>query len=131
MTFFIFDGVPGLDSCLLTSHPIYIIKSIFEKMKMDDEEYTNKYINLRILKSIQEYLSAENGAPSALYPINVPDDLLYQVTRLQGAEKADKLIHHIFGLGLKIWSDNLFNDVFGSNESLEAFVKMVKERNRK
>jgi hypothetical protein len=98
---------------------------------MDEEEYTKKYYNLRILKSIQEYLSSDISAPSALYPIKVPDDLLYQVTRLQGAENVDKLIHHIFGLGLKTWSDNLFNDVFGSNESLEKFVQMVKERNRK
>lgn len=98
---------------------------------MDEEEYTKKYINLRILKSIQEYFGSETSAPSAVYPINVPDDLLYQVTRLQGAEKVDKLIHHIFGLGLKIWSDNLFNDVFGSNERLEEFVRVVKKRNRK
>ena len=98
---------------------------------MEDEEYTKKYINLRILKSIQEYFSSESEAPSALYPIKVPNDLLYQVTRLQGAEKVDNLIHHIFGLGLKIWSDNLFNDVFGSNQSLEEFVELVKERNRK
>ena len=97
---------------------------------MDEEEYTRKYINLRILKSIQEYLSSDSTASAALYPIKVPDDLLYQVTRLQGAEKADQLIHHIFSLGLKLWSDNLFNDVFGSHQSLEEFVRLVKERNR-
>ena len=69
---------------------------------MDEEEYKSKYTNLRILKSIQEYLKSDEEGPMAVYPINVPDDLLYQVVKFQGTESADKLIHHIFELGLKI-----------------------------
>jgi len=30
---------------------------------MDEEEYKSKYVNLRILKSIQEYLKPEDGHP--------------------------------------------------------------------
>ena len=98
---------------------------------MDEEEYNRKYANLRILKSIQAYLKDEKGSPAAVYPIKVPDDLLYQVLKLQGAETADKLINHIFKQGLSLWSDNLYNNVFGSEKSLEDFVELVKKRNRK
>lgn len=97
---------------------------------MDKKEYEGKYSNLRILKSIQEYLKAASKSQTAVYPINVPDDLLYQVLKSYGAEKADKLIHHIFKLGLETWSDKLYEDAFGSAENLEEFIEQVKERNK-
>lgn len=97
---------------------------------MDEKEYNRKYINLRILKSIQEYLKSNVNAPTAVYPIKVPDDLLYQVLKSQGVENADRLIHHIFDLGLTIWSEKLYNDEFGSEQSLEEFIRLVKKRNR-
>ena len=97
---------------------------------MDEKEYNRKYINLRILKSIQEYLKSNVNAPTAVYPIKVPDDLLYQVIKSQGVENADRLIRHIFDLGLTIWSEKLYNDEFGSEQSLEEFIRLVKKRNR-
>lgn len=97
---------------------------------MDEEEYNRKYVNLRILKSIQEYLKSKSDSSSAVYPIKVPDDLLYQAARLQGAESADKLIHKIFRIGLTLWSEKLYNDVFGSEESLEDFIELVKKRTK-
>jgi len=97
---------------------------------MDEKEYNTKYVNLRILKSIQEYLKSEDESPSAVYPIKVPDDLLYQVVKLQGTENADQLIHHIFELGLKIWSEKLYHEVFGSQENLEEFIELVKRRTK-
>ena len=97
---------------------------------MDEEEYRKKYTNLRILKSIQEYLKAKGDSSKAIYPISVPDELLYQVTKLEGAEKCDQLIHHIFKIGLTIWSERLYSDVFGSEKSLEDFIELVKKRNR-
>lgn len=96
---------------------------------MDEEEYNKKYVNLRILKSIQEYLKPESDVPKAVYPIKIPDDLLYQVVKLQGPEGLDKLIHHIFSLGLNLWSDKLFKEVFGSQRSLEEFIHLVKKKN--
>ena len=96
---------------------------------MEEQEYNRKYINLRVLKSIQEYLKSDCASPS-LYPITVPDDLLIQALKLQGAENADKLIHHIFKLGLALWSEKLFKDEFGSQESLEDFIDMVKKRDQ-
>jgi len=97
---------------------------------MDEEEYNRKYVNLRILKSIQEYLKSKSDSSSAVYPIKVPDDLLYQAARLQGVESADKLIHKIFRIGLTLWSEKLYNDVFGSEESLEDFIELVKKRTK-
>jgi hypothetical protein len=98
---------------------------------MDEEEYRRKYVNLRILKSIQEYLKSKGDCSAALYPIEVPEDFLYQAARMQGAESADKLIHEVFELGLTLWSEKLYNDVFGSEENLEAFIELVKERGKK
>jgi hypothetical protein len=69
---------------------------------MDEEEYKKKYVYLSVLKSVQEYLKEKSPPSTALHPISVPDDLLYQVLRFQGAEKADKLIHYIFKLGLTL-----------------------------
>ncbi len=97
---------------------------------MDEIEYKTKYMNLRILKSIQEYLKGESTSATAVYPINVPDDLLYQVLKSEGAEKVDELIHHIFKLGLRFWSEESFSTVFGSEKNLEEFIEAVKKRNR-
>jgi len=97
---------------------------------MDDEEYRGKYINLRILKSIQEYLKTDSAASTAVYPIRVPEDMLYQVLKTQGPEGADEIIHHIFRLGLTIWSEKLYQEVFGSQRKLEEFIELVKERTK-
>ncbi|MCJ7684230.1 MAG: hypothetical protein MUO68_08040 [Desulfobacteraceae bacterium] len=97
---------------------------------MDQEEYDRKYVNLRVLKSIQEYLKTEGDLSTAVYPIKVPQDLLYQVLKIQGPDNADKLIHQIFRLGLEIWSDDFFNETFGSQQNLERFIEMVKKRNK-
>ena len=96
---------------------------------MDEEEYKRKYVNLRVLKSVQDYLKTDSTTPNAVYPISVPEDLLYQVLKLQGPETADKLVHHIFKLGLTFWSEKLFNDEFGSEQSLENFIELLRKRN--
>jgi hypothetical protein len=98
--------------------------------EMDEEEYTNKYVNLRILKSIQEYLKTPENKHTAVYPIKIPDDLLYQLLKLKGAQGADGVIHQIFRLGLSIWSEKLYNTVFGSQRNLEDFIELVKRRNK-
>jgi hypothetical protein len=98
---------------------------------MDEEEYNNKYMHLRILKSVQEYLKADENEHTAVYPIRVPDDLLYQTLKSKGAKNADTLIHYIFRLGLSIWSEKQYNDVFGSQQSLEDFIELVKKQNKK
>ena len=97
---------------------------------MEEEEYQRKYINLKILKSIQEYLKAKGDAPTALHPVRVPNELLYQLVRLRGAEEADDIIHKIFQLGLEAWNEMLYSHEFGSEERLEAFIKMIQDRNR-
>ena len=107
--------------------PLYKIE---RKKLVNEEEYNSKYLALRILKSIQEYLKTESTSETAVYPIKVPDDLLYQVLKLQGPEEADKLIDHIFKLGLDLWSDKIFSDKFGSPQKLEEFIELVKERAR-
>ncbi len=96
---------------------------------MDEEEYKRKYVNLKVLKSTQDYLKADSTTPNAVYPISVPEDLLYQVLKVQGAESADKLVHHIFKLGLTFWSEKLYHNEFGSEQSLEKFIELVKKRN--
>lgn len=98
---------------------------------MDEEEYNWKYMNLRVLKSVQDFITKENTSTTAVYPINVPDDLLYQVLKLQGPDSADQLISHIFKLGLTLWSEKLYNEVFGSEQNLEEFIELVKTRNIK
>jgi len=97
---------------------------------MDEEEYNNKYIHLRILKSVQEYLKSDENEHTAVYPIRVPDELLYQTLKSTGAKNADILIHYIFRLGLSIWSEKQYNAVFGSQQSLEEFIELVKRHNR-
>ncbi|MBN1626308.1 MAG: hypothetical protein JW944_07265 [Deltaproteobacteria bacterium] len=98
---------------------------------MDEMEYQKKYSNLRILKSIQEYLKSDNDAPTSVYPIKVPDDLLLQSLKSQGAENADDLINYIFKLGLTIWSEKLYQDEFGTTSALSSFIDVVKDRNKK
>jgi hypothetical protein len=129
------DSLPGIStdkilSFLLTCRAFHNIINTSLVNNMDEEEYRSKYVNLRILKSIQEYLKPKGDSSAALYPIEVPKDFLYQAARLQGAENADRLIHEIFELGLTLWSEKLYHDVFGSEENLEAFIELVKERGR-
>jgi hypothetical protein len=50
--------------------------------------------------------------------------------KLKGAKSADSIIHHIFKLGLSIWSEKLYNTVFGSHESLEEFIELVRKQNK-
>lgn len=97
---------------------------------MEEDEYRKKYMHLRILKSVQDYIKSDEDSGSAVYPIRVPDDLLYQILKLQGAEAVDHLLHHIFRLGLTQWSEKLFKEVFGSERRLEEFIALVRERNR-
>lgn len=97
---------------------------------MDEEEYRRKYVNLRILKSTQEYLKSSSTASTAVYPIRVPDELLVQVLKLQGAQNLDELIHEIFEMGLAAWSEKLYTEIFGSQRNLEEFIELVKKRNR-
>lgn len=96
---------------------------------MDKKEFTDKYINLKILKSAQEYLKEEEGGDTAVYPIKVPDELLYETLKQKGPQGADSVIHYIFKLGLGIWSENLYNTTFGSQQSLEEFITLLKKRN--
>ena len=97
---------------------------------MDEEEYQNKYLNLRILKSVQEYLKTDTNSSTAVDPMRIPDDLLYQVLKLQGPDKVDKVVHHIFKLGLAVWSEKLYSEVFGSQETLEDFIDVMKKRTK-
>ena len=99
-------------------------------MRMDEEEYKKKYVNLRILKSAQDYLNSESGSSTSVYPIRIPDDLLLQVLKFQGPKSADDLIHHIFTMGLSLWTENLYNNVFGSPDALSSFIEIVKKRNQ-
>lgn len=96
---------------------------------MDEKEYQQKYLNLKILKGVQDYLKSDEAADTAVYPIKVPQELLYQLVKLQGAESTDEAIHSIFRMGLTIWSERLFQEVFGSAENLQAFIRLIKERN--
>ena len=113
--------------CFKRHRSFVTIKMVWE---MDEDEYTNKYMNLRVLKSIQEYLKADDNNHTTVYPIKVPDDLLYQTLKTKGPKGADSIIHHIFKLGLTIWSEKLYNSAFGSQQSLEEFIELVKERTK-
>jgi hypothetical protein len=96
---------------------------------VDEKEYKRKYVNLRVLKSVQDYLKTDSTTQNAVYPNSVPEDLLYQALKLQGAENADELVHYIFRVGLSFWSEKLFQDEFGSERSLENFIELVRKRN--
>ncbi|NCO59546.1 MAG: hypothetical protein COZ70_15245 [Deltaproteobacteria bacterium CG_4_8_14_3_um_filter_51_11] len=98
---------------------------------MDEQEFQKKYVDLRMLKSIQEFLKTDTDARAAVYPIKVPEDLLYQLLRSQGAEDTDNVIHHIFKLGLNVWSEQLFSSTFGNEQSLKEFIKILKARRGK
>lgn len=98
---------------------------------MDEQEFQRKYQNLKILKNIQTYLKTEGEEESVVYPMRVPKELIYQMVRLQGAESADKLIHHILSIGISIWSEKLFQESFGSPENLKAFIEQLKEKEGK
>jgi len=97
---------------------------------VNEEEYKTKYLTVIALKSIQEYLKAGSRSETAVYPIKVPDDLLYHMVKMKGPEEADKLIDYIFRLGLRLWSEKKYSEVFGSSEQLEEFIDLVKNRNR-
>jgi hypothetical protein len=97
---------------------------------MDEEEFQKKYYHLRILKSVQEYLKADTNAAAAVYPVRVPEALLYQLVKSEGPEIADEVIHKIFKAGLTAWSEKMYQDVFGSQENLETFIELLKKRNR-
>ena len=97
---------------------------------MEKEEYKKKYLNLKILKSIQEYLKSDDNEHTAVFPIRVPDELIYQTLKSKGAKNTDTIIHHIFKLGLSIWSEKQYNTVFGSHQSLEEFIELVKKQNK-
>jgi hypothetical protein len=98
--------------------------------KMDEKEYKRKYSNLRILKSVQEYLKSENNSSTSVYPIKVPEDLLLEVLQSHGPKGADDLIHHIFKLGLNLWGEKLYDDAFGSPSALTSFIEIVKKRTK-
>jgi hypothetical protein len=98
---------------------------------MDEEEYNKKYTNLMILKSVQDYLKSDSDSALSVYPIKVPDDLLFRVLNLHGPEGADRLIHHIFKMGLTLWNEKLYDDEFGTPTALSNFIDMVKNRSKK
>jgi len=95
---------------------------------MDEEEFQKKCYHLRILKSVQEYLKADTNAAAAVYPVRVPEQLLYQLVKSEGPEKADEVIHGIFKTGLTAWSDKMYQEVFGSQEKLETFIELLKKK---
>ncbi|MBN2033616.1 MAG: hypothetical protein JW836_10090 [Deltaproteobacteria bacterium] len=95
---------------------------------MDNEEFEKKYVHLRMLKSIQQYLKADTEADAAVYPLRIPGDLLYQLVNLHGPEEADRIIHRILKTGLRAWSDKLYEEEFGSQRNLENFIDLMKKR---
>lgn len=97
---------------------------------MDEKEYQRKFLNLKILKEIQEYLKSDTDSNTAVYPIKVPQELLYQLVKLQGAEGADEAINRIFRMGLTFWSERLFEESFGTAENLKSFIDLVRRRNK-
>ena len=97
---------------------------------MDKKEFAEKYFNLRILKSIQEYFKSDDNSLSTVYPVRIPGDLLYQLVKERGPKNSDDIIHQIFKLGLSLWSEELFNVTFGSEESLEEFIESLKKKNK-
>ncbi len=94
---------------------------------MDQQEYNLKYVSMRILKSIQEYLKAEEPGNGASYTIKVPDELLYYIAKMQSRDEADRIIYAIFRQGLKLWADKLFDEVFGSGKKLESFIDLIQK----
>ena len=97
---------------------------------MDEVEYKKKYTNLMILKSVQDYLKTDSNSSDSVYPVKVPDDLFIQVLRLDGPEGLDRIIHHIFKLGLTLWNEKLYDNEFGSPAALNKFIDMVRRREK-
>jgi hypothetical protein len=97
---------------------------------VDDQEYKKKYTNLMILKSVQDYLKTDCESSGSVYPIKVPDELFAQVLRLDGPEGLDRIIHHIFKMGLSLWNEKLYDNEFGSPAALNEFIDMVKHRDK-
>jgi hypothetical protein len=97
---------------------------------VDEEEYKKKYTNLMILKSVQDYLKTDSNSSDSVYPVKVPDDLFIQVLRLDGPEGLDRIIHHIFKLGLTLWNEKLYDNEFGSPAALNKFIDMVRRREK-
>lgn len=97
---------------------------------MDEEEYKKKYTNLIILKSVQDYLKTDSNSSDSVYPVKVPDELFMQVLQLDGPEGLDRIIHHIFKLGLTLWNENLYDNEFGSPAALNDFIDMVKHKEK-
>lgn len=98
---------------------------------MDETGYDFKYANLKILKTIKEYLKTDGSSPTAVYPILLPEEFLYRILQLQGVESTDRVINHIFKLGLSLWSESLYRAVFGPERDLEQFIKIANKRNEK
>ena len=94
---------------------------------MKTEDYGRKYVALRILKSIQEYLKFGNHKADAIYPIHVPNDFLVQIVKHHGSQFADELINEVFQIGLKVWAERFYLEVFEGPENLEAFVEEVRK----
>ena len=94
---------------------------------MEKKEFEKKYVHLRMLKSIQQYLKADTERNAAVYPLRVPDDLLYQLVHIHGPEEADRILHQILKMGLRAWSDKLYEEVFGSQRNLETFIDLMKK----
>ena len=83
-----------------------------------------------ILKSVQDYLKTDSNSSDSVYPVKVPDDLFIQVLRLDGPEGLDRIIHHIFKLGLTLWNEKLYDNEFGSPAALNKFIDMVRRREK-
>ncbi len=96
---------------------------------MDEKEYRKRYIKLRLLKSIQDHLK-NDSEESMLYPVKVPNDMLFQLLRSKGPDSVDKLMQGIFRRGLSQWCEDLYKNEFRTEKNLEAFIKLVKERNK-
>jgi hypothetical protein len=97
---------------------------------MDENDYNKKYRALRILKSIQDYSKPGYEPPTSVYPIKIPRDFLLQTLRIHGPKDSDSLIHSIFKLGLNLWSEALYQNTFGSTDSLQKFIDMVKNKEK-
>jgi hypothetical protein len=89
---------------------------------METEDCGRKYVALKILKSIQEYLTSDNHETDAVYPIQVPRDLLIQIVKYHGSRIADELINEMFQVGLKVWAEQFYLDVFEPPENPDPFL---------
>ncbi len=97
---------------------------------MDEQEYKKKYTNLMILKSVQDYLKTDSESAESVYPVKVPDELFMQVLKIDGPEGLDRIVHHIFKMGLSLWNEKLYDNEFGSPAALNEFIDLVKRREK-